>query len=69
MIGYKKPLGMKMLGHKKALGKAMLGSKMPLMEVLGVANMTRKLEQEKKSGGLERSKRGSGWNQGGQYSG
>lgn len=69
MIGHKKPLGMKMMGYKKALGKAMLGSKMPLMEVLGVANMTRKLEQEKKSGGLERSKRGNGWNQGGQYSG
>lgn len=62
------PLGGKMIGHKQALGKGMMGHKRVLGDMV-VATMTRKLDQEKKAGGLERAKRGAGWNQGGQYSG
>lgn len=69
MIGHKQPLSKKMIGHKMPLGKAMLGHKRPLLGEMVVADMTRKLEENKKMGGLERAKRGSGWNQGGQYSG
>ena len=69
MIGHKQPLSTRMLGHKMPLGKGMMGHKRPLLAEMGVAQMTRKLEEQKKAGGLERAKRGSGWNQGGQYSG
>ena len=69
MIGHKQPLSAKMLGHKMPLGVGMLGHRRPLLGGMAVATMTRELAQEKKAGGLERAKRNSGWNQGGQYAG
>lgn len=68
MIGHKMPLGGNMIGHKMPLGKGMLGHKRVLGDMV-VATMTRKLEENKKAGGLERAKRNEGWNKGGQYSG
>lgn len=67
-IGYKRPLGMKMLGHKKPMGKNTLGNKMAGAEP-PLETLTRKLEQEKKAGGLERVRRNGGWNSLGNYSG
>lgn len=69
MIGHKQALSKKMMGHKMPLGKGMLGHKRPLLGEMAVEVMTRKLDEQKKAGGLERAKRGAGWNQGGQYSG
>lgn len=69
MIGHKQPLSTHMLGSKAPLGVGMIGHKRPLLGGMAVGEMTRKLEEQKKTGGLERSKRGSGYNQGGQYSG
>lgn len=67
-IGYKRPLGMKMLGYKKPMGKNMIGYKMAGAEA-PVDILTRKLEQQKKAGGLERVRRNGGWNSLGNYSG
>ena len=69
MIGHRKPLGTGMIGHRRPLGKEMIGHKAPLLAEMGVAQMTRKLDEQKKAGGLERAKRNQGWNQGGQYGG
>jgi hypothetical protein len=60
MIGYKKPLKSDMLGHKKPLDKNMMGHKMPLENLENVVDVTKKLEQNKKTGGLERAKRNLG---------
>jgi hypothetical protein len=60
MIGYKKALKSDMLGYKKPLGKNMLGHKMPFENIETIVNVTKKLEQNKKSGGLERAKRNIG---------
>lgn len=69
MIGHKKSLGNAMLGHKMSLGKMMVGHKAPMEHLAKMAVATQQLAEKKKAGGLERAKRGSGWNQGGQYSG
>jgi hypothetical protein len=53
MLGYKKSLSKSMIGHKMPLGANMMGYKMPLMSTQGVPQMTRELEQNKKSS-LER---------------
>jgi hypothetical protein len=64
MIGYKKSLGNSMMGYKKALGKHMMGHRSPLLDLAKIDIVTRDLEEKKKSGGLERAKRGSGWKMG-----
>jgi hypothetical protein len=69
MIGHKKSLGSAMLGHKMPLGKMMVGHKGPMEHLAKMAVATQELAEKKKSGGLERAKRGAGYNQGGQYSG
>ncbi len=66
MIGYKKALTNAMIGHKLALGKHMLGHKLALGDMPNISVMTRELGGHKKAGGLERAKRGGGW-QLGQY--
>jgi hypothetical protein len=63
MLGYKAPLTSmsKMIGYKKPLGFAMIGHKSPVMEDLPKRyNANKELEQNKKQGGLERSKRREG---------
>jgi hypothetical protein len=65
MLGHKQPLGMHMLGHKMPLGKMMLGHKAPMEHLAKMMDMTKRLEGQKKSGGLERAKRGVGSNLGG----
>jgi len=60
MIGYKKPLKSDMLGYKRPLGKNMMGHKMPLEDIEKVNVVTKKLEENKKSGGLERARRNVG---------
>lgn len=69
MIGHRQALGMNMIGHKLPLGKNMIGHKAPLGDLAKMAVMTQDLAEKKKAGGLERAKRGNGYNQGGQYSG
>lgn len=66
MIGYKKSLGGSMMGYRKTLGKAMMGHRSPLLDLMKVDVMTRDMNEKKKTGGLERAKRGGGW-QLGQY--
>lgn len=61
LVGYKKSLGNSMMGYKRALGKAMMGHRSPLSDLMKIDIVTRDLEEKKKSGGLERAKRGSGW--------
>lgn len=69
MIGHKQPLT-KMLGHKSPLGVHQLGHKSPLGAMAKSEVLAREMEGgQKKGGGLERAKRGAGYNQGGQYSG
>ncbi len=69
MLGHKKSLGMHMLGHKLPLGKMMLGHKAPMEHLAKMADLTRGLEAQKKSGGLERAKRNGGWSSLGGYAG
>lgn len=60
MLGHKKALGYEMLGHRQPLGKNMLGYKSPMEHVPKMAEQTQKLAESKKTGGLERAKRGVG---------
>lgn len=63
MLGYKEPLTSmsKMIGYKKPLGPSMIGHKSPAMSHLPQRyNANKELEQNKKMGGLERSKRREG---------
>jgi hypothetical protein len=69
MLGHKKSLGNAMLGHKMPLGKTMLGHKAPMEHLAKLAAVTQQLGEKKKSGGLERAKRGAGWNSLGGYAG
>lgn len=67
MIGHKKPLGKSMIGHKKPLEMGMMGHKTPLSHLSKVVDLTNNLEQNKKSGGLERAQRKLGSMNLGQY--
>ena len=60
MIGHKKTLGSGMIGHKMHLSGGMVGHKSPMEHLAKVAVMTQDLAEKKKSGGLERAKRGMG---------
>ena len=63
MLGYKQPLTSmsKMIGYKKPLGPVMIGHKGSVMDHLPKRyNANKQLEQNKKQGGLERSKRKEG---------
>lgn len=64
MLGSKKPLGYEMLGHRQPLGKNMLGYKSALEHIPKMAEQTQQLAENKKTGGLERAKRGYGSNLG-----
>lgn len=60
MLGSKKPLGYEMLGHRQPLGKNMIGYKSPLEHIPKMNVQTQQLEQQKKTGGLERARRNVG---------
>lgn len=69
MIGHKKSLGSAMIGHKMSLGKMMVGHKAPMEHLAKMEIATQQLAEKKKAGGLERAKRGAGYNSLGGYAG
>ncbi len=59
MLGFKKPLATEMLGYKQPLG-SMLGTKKPLENIKKIADVTKELNETKKTGGVERIRRNEG---------
>lgn len=69
MLGYKKPIRIGMLGHKRPLMKMLALKTSPMMGIAPPLQTQIREHAKKIAGGLERSKRQSGWSSLGQYAG